>query len=93
MIVVSDLVIGSREGNAALPTNRRSVIVSLLTVCPRCHVLVVGKNLIYRMTFIHYVLIKLFRHVWSTGHDRVGLIFGVLAHSVAYKAADLVLIY
>ena len=55
--------------------------------------LVVAKNVIYCFTFIHYVLIELFHYVRSTVHDRVGFILGVLAHSVACKATDLMLIY
>jgi len=93
VIVVSDLVIGSCECSTALPTNSRSVVISLFAVCQLCHVLVVAKNVIYCFTFIHYVLIELFHYVRSTVHDRVGFILGVLAHSVACKATDLMLIY
>ena len=92
MIVVPDFVVGFRELLTALPTRRRDVIVCLLCVCQRRHVLVVGKDGRYYLTFFHDVFVEFIRYLWSTVYDGVGLVFGIFSDAVASKATHVVLV-
>ena len=87
VVMVPHFVIGFAKRLTTLSTCCHVVILCLLSSCQRCHVPVVSEYTRYYLTFPHKTCpLPDVHYPMSAVHEGLGLIFGVLANSVARKA-------